>query len=82
MMRYTLKQYNRDVPVVGAGKHIAEWTIEATTVDEAISIAHHLLNEFRPPEGFAILWDEMGKTVWETGVLENPSPEAPRRRDR
>jgi hypothetical protein len=68
MARYTLKRYNRNVPVVSAGKLVTEWSIGATTIDEAISIAHDLLHDFNPPEDFAILSNERGETVWEGGI--------------
>ena len=82
MARYTLKQYNRFVPAVSAGKLVAEWSIEAATKDEAISIAHDLLDDFKPPEDFVILSNESGKTVWEGDTAGRiPRTEAPRQRD-
>ena len=64
---YTLKRYNREVPDESAGKLFAEWAVKAHDVEAAVAISHKLLAAFRPPEDFAILWDESGKPVWETG---------------
>ena len=61
MGRYILKRYHRSIPAVSAGLLVAEWAIEAATVNDAVSISEkQLLSDFKLPDDFAVLWDENG----------------------
>jgi hypothetical protein len=69
MARYVLKQYHRNLPGIVSGVKVGEWGIEAADLNEAVTVARKLLNDYQPPTDFAALWDGSGsRAVWEEGT--------------
>jgi hypothetical protein len=68
MTIYVLKRYQRNRAGISAGIKIEEWAIEAADLIDAKVTARKILTDYRPPGIFVVMWDEIGKLVWQEGI--------------
>jgi hypothetical protein len=69
MKVFILKQFHRYMSGIAVGKLVSEWAIDAPDLSTAIFVGEErLLTDFKPPDDFAVLFDEDGKVAWNSEI--------------